>query len=54
MRPEGGSEAYEALFLDNALPVDSLGRRDLRFYRMVVTELGRSTAGGFRDLLPEP
>ncbi|MAQ19838.1 MAG: hypothetical protein CMN30_34175 [Sandaracinus sp.] len=47
-------KAYEALFLDNALPVDSLGRRDLRFYRMVVTELGRSTAGGFRDLLPEP
>ena len=46
--------AYEALFLDNALPTDSLGRRDLRFYRLVVTELGRSTAGGFRDALPDP
>jgi len=46
--------AYEKLFADNALAPDSMRRRDLRFYRMVVTELGRSRAGGLDDLLPEP
>lgn len=46
--------AYRELFADNALPPDSMSRRDLRFYRMVVTELGISRAGGLEDLLPDP
>ncbi len=46
--------AYQELFADNALPADSMSRRDLRFYRMVVTELGISRSGGLDDLLPEP
>lgn len=36
--------AYQALFEDNALPDDSFGRPDLRFYRLVTTELGVSPA----------
>ena len=36
--------AYRALFEDNALPPDSFGRPDLRFYRLVTTELGVSPA----------
>ena len=46
--------AYQKLFHDNALPPDSFSRRDLRFYRLVVTELGESPAGGFRIDIPEP
>jgi len=47
-------KAYQELFADNALPPDSMSRRDLRFYRMVVTELGTSRSGGLDDLLPDP
>lgn len=36
--------AYQDLFEDNALPDDSFGRPDLRFYRLVTTELGVSPA----------
>lgn len=37
-------KAYETLFADNALPTDSLRRRDLRFYRLVSTRVGVSPA----------
>lgn len=37
-------KAYESLFADNALPTDSLRRRDMRFYRLVTTSLGASFA----------
>lgn len=37
-------KAYESLFADNALPTDSLRRRDLRFYRLVTTSVGASFA----------
>lgn len=37
-------QAYQKLFEDNALPDDSFGRPDLRFYRLVTTELGVSPA----------
>ena len=40
--------AYRKLFTDNALPPDSFGRPDLRFYRLVVTELGVSPASARR------
>lgn len=37
-------KAYESLFADNALPTDSLRRRDMRFYRLVTTLVGTSAA----------
>lgn len=53
-RAGGGSAvaAYRKLFADNALPPDSFGRPDLRFYRLVVTELGVSPAPANRA--PDP
>ncbi len=45
--------AYQKLFRDNALPPDSFGRPDLRFYRLVVTELGVSPAPATRDSDPD-
>lgn len=41
--------AYEALFSDNALPADSFRRPDLRFYRLVATDLGASPAPALRE-----
>ncbi len=37
-------KAYETLFSDNALPTDSLRRRDLRFYRLLASVVGVSPA----------
>lgn len=42
--------AYEQLFRDNALPDDSLRRRDMRFYRLVVTALGEGDDDGISPL----
>ncbi|MEZ4249005.1 MAG: hypothetical protein R3B99_12265 [Polyangiales bacterium] len=38
-------KAYESLFADNALPTDSLRRRDMRFYRLLTTVVGLAGAG---------
>lgn len=37
-------QAYERLFVDHGLPAESLGRRDLRLYRLVSETLARSPA----------
>lgn len=46
--------AYQQLFRDNALPDDSLRRRDMRYYRLVVTALGEGDDDGISPFDASP